>query len=112
MCSLDHAAVIIEVAICLHIFLVDYRDEMKAETDVYIDRNIFNKEISDTNTDTLQVGNDNVRPTGHITDAERTIRERGLLLRHFLCQSLANHGIQRPSRIGWNENQHTHVTML
>ena len=57
----------------------------------------------DTNANTLQVGNDNVCPSGSISDDERTIRQRGLMLHHSLCQALAAHDMQRPSRSEWNE---------
>ena len=112
MCSLEHSALIIEVAMCLHNFLVDYRESNKEKCDWAIDKALFNAGIIDTNADTLQVGNDNLRPVGRICDDERTIRQRGLMLRHSLCQALADHDMQRPSRSEWNQNYNTHVVML
>ena len=103
MCSLEHSAFIIEGAMCLHNYLVDYREANKNKDDWDIDRYLFNAEICDTNADTLQVVNDNVRPSCRISDDKRTIRQRGLMLRHSLCQALAAHDMQRPSRSEWNE---------
>ena len=48
MWSLDHTALIIEGTMCLHNVLVDYRDGTTAESDLYTERNIFETEISDT----------------------------------------------------------------
>ena len=112
MCSLEHSALIIEGAMCLHNFLVDYREANKDKDDLDIDRCFFNEEINDTNADTLQVGNDNFRPSGRVRDDERMIRQRGQLLCHSLCQSLADHDMQRPTRSEWNENHNTHVVMV
>ena len=112
MYSLEHTAIIIEGAMCLHNFLVDYRDDMKHERDLYIDRNIFNEQLMDTYADTLQVGNDDYRPPGRITDDTRTLRQKGLILRNSLCRTLADHDMQRPTRTEWGDNQNTHVTMF
>ena len=111
MCSLEHSALIIEGAMCLHNFLVDYRECNKDKDDLHVDAALFNDEINDTNADTLQVGNDNMRASGRISDVDRTERQRGLMLRHSLCQALADHDMQRPSRSEWNENSNTHVVM-
>ena len=91
--------------------MVDYSDENKAYSILYTDRNIFNEQISDTNEDILHVGNGNLRPTCHISDDERTMFQRGLLFHHSLCQSLAGHEIQRPSRSEWNEDRNAHTIM-
>ena len=112
MCSLEHSSLIIEGAMCLHNFLVDYRESNKDKDDWDIDKALFNDQIHDTNADTLQVGNDNVRTSGRISNDDRTVRQRGLMLRHSLCQSLADHDMQRPSRSEWKENTNTHVVML
>ena len=77
-----------------------------------IDRGLFNDEIYDTNADTLQVVNDNIRPSGRVRDDERMMRQRGHLLRHSLCQYLAGHDMQRPPRSEWNENNNTHVVII
>ena len=46
MCSLENLAVIIVGAVCLHNYIVDYRDEKKMESDMHIDRNVFVTSLS------------------------------------------------------------------
>ena len=111
MCSLEHSALIIEGAMCLHNYLVDYRESNKEKNEWDVDRTLFNEEILDTNADVLQVGNDNIRVNNR-PFGNRTERQKGQYLRHCLCQSLADHDMQRPSRSEWNENKNTHVVML
>ena len=53
MCFLEHSALIIEGAMCLHNFLVDYREANKEKDDLNIERYLFNDEICDTNVDIL-----------------------------------------------------------
>ena len=108
MCSLEHAALIIEGAMCLHNFLVDYRDNIDSQ----IETAVFNNEITDINAETLVVSNDDYHDSGNITNNEREIRQRGLLLRHSLCQTLADHDMHRPSRSEWGVDKNTHVSML
>ena len=97
---------------CLHNYLVDHRESNKEKEDWDIDIVLFNAEIFYTNADTLQVGNDNIRPIGRVSDNEWTMCQRGLMLQYFLCQALADHDMQMPSRSEWNQNYNTHVVML
>ena len=108
MCSLEHAALIIEGAMCLHNFLVDYRDNMGLQ----VETAVFNNEVTDINAEPLVVGNDNYHNSGNISNHEREILQRGLLLRHSLCQTLADHDMHRPSRSEWGADMNTHVSIL
>ena len=109
MCSLDHISLIIEGAMCLHNYLVDYRDENKMMSDLNIDRNIFETEISDSLVQPLQIGNDREMTAGQLTNDDKEARTRGLVLQNSLLQALADHDMHRPEKNEWRKNNNTHV---
>ena len=109
MCSLEHASIIIEGAMCLHNYLVDYR-ENGDEKSVDSEREIFIQDVRDRYVTPMQVGNDNVQLMGRPNNEDREKRLRGKLLRDSLSQALADHDMKR-RRKNWTENEYSHVVI-
>ena len=107
-CSLDHASVIIEGAMRLHNFIVDYRDE-HCNTDTGVtDRRIFTEDISNNGAMVMVVGDDQ-RDKGRKSNDEKENRLKGLQLRDRLRISLMNHDMHRASREEWSGDENNYV---
>ena len=111
--ALTNNFLIIEGAMRIHNFLVDYRNNELEDirTDLSEDFAAF---VSDnTDDDAIVPGvilNDNCRPSGRISDDERTRRNKGIEIRDKLKLSLADHNMHRPkANKSWSvdENNHT-----
>ena len=112
---LTNSFLIIEGAMRLHNFLVDYRNNELEDirTDLSQDFAAF---VSDnTDDDAIVPGvilNDNRRPRGRISDDERTRRNKGIELRDKLKLSLANHNMHRPkANKSWRVDENNHTIM-
>ena len=80
-CSLENAAIIIEGAMRLHNFLVDYREKNKLVNELEEDMDLFYQDALNNNNIPLQTGNDLGRPQGNITSVDRMNRVDGTRLR-------------------------------
>ena len=109
-CSLDNSCLIIEGALRLHNFLVDYREY--TTNSMKEDEVIFQHEISDTGAEPMQIGNDNARPSGRPTNPETHMRRNGLLLRNKISDALVDCDMHRPPLKEWCEDHNTHVHRL
>ena len=98
-CSLENAAIIIEGAMRLHNFLVDYREKNKLVNELEEDMDLFYQDALNNNTIPLQTGNDLGRPQGNITSVDRMNRVDGTRLRAQLSQKFQDHDMHRPRRI-------------
>ena len=108
--SLNNACLVIEGAMRLHNFLVDFRDSHIENYN--IEKQIFQDNIRDANEEPLQVGSDLGRPAGRSTHANVVSRTQGLLLRNQLCNALALHDMHRPERKEWFTDLNTHVQRI
>ena len=108
-CSLANATLIIEGAMRLHNFLVDYRDEHADKELIVNERQLFQDDIDNSDATVMVVGND-LRSQGNITTNEKTQRVKGLQLRDKLRISLLDHDMHRPRKEEWVEDDHNHVT--
>ena len=109
--SLDNAADIIEGAMHLHNFLVNYRESLTNEDkrdERIIERHVFEQDILDNGVLPLVVGED-LRIRGRPLISEKEWKLRGLKMRDNLKISLMEHGLHRPRKEDWNTNQHTHI---
>ena len=89
-CSLDHASVIIEGAIRLHNFIIDYRDEHCNTDKEVTDKRMFTEDISNNGAKVMVVGDDQ-HHKGRISNDEKDYRLKGLQLRDTLRIFLMNH---------------------
>ena len=80
-CSLENAAIIIEGAMRLHNYLVDYRENNKLVNELEEDMDLFHQDALNSNTIRLQTGNDLGIPQGNITRVDRMNRVDGTRLR-------------------------------
>ncbi len=80
---------ICDAAFHLHIFLVDYRNNLEdLVKEVSIDRSIFVDDICDQGVFNTVVLNDNQRPGGRPSNVEKQRRLNGLTLRDHLRDQL------------------------
>ena len=76
-CSLEHEDIIIEGAMRLYNYLVDYREINKAVNELNDDMAAFHDDLLNRNTIPVQTGNDLGRPRGNITSEDRLNRVDG-----------------------------------
>ena len=107
-CSLDHASVIIEGAMRLHNFIIDYRDEHCNTDKEVTDRRMFTEDISNNGAMVMVVGDDQ-RHKGRISNDEKEYRLKGLQLRDRLRISLMNHDMRRAAREEWSGDENNYV---
>ena len=81
----------------LHNFLVDFRNSLNDPmTDKLIEDEIFNYDLLDNGIISSAITSDSRRPAGRPSNDEVECRQRGLILRNHLKQSLQNHNMHRP----------------
>ena len=108
--SLSHAAIVIEGAMHLHNFLVDYR-ENQVENKTHhrrIEREVFHNDLIDTGIIPLVVG-EGSRINGRPVNSEREWKLKGILRRDLLKGSLMDHDLHRPRKDEWIVDEHCHV---
>lgn len=110
-CSLNNASLIIEGAMHLHNYLVEYRNANR-NNEIINDTDLFNEIVTDVGAESLQVGNDLGRPRGRTTNVERSSRHLGLFIRNKLTNSLSTHGLYKPRKEEWIEDNNTHVQRI
>ena len=91
--SLENIYIIIEGAMRLHNFLVDYRERMinvNQELHESHERLLFNEDITNSLAVPIQTCNDLGRPQGNISGDERMDRLKGMAIRDKLSQDLAD----------------------
>ena len=109
---MDNACLIIEGAMRLHNYLVDYRSTNNTNNDLS-DYHIFNETVIDSASEPLQVGNDTGRTRGRVANSELSSRNCGILLRNQLTNEIALHDdLRRPRRDEWQEDIYTHMRRL
>ena len=97
----------------IHNFLVDYRNNELEDIKTDLSENFAAFVSDNTYDDAIVPGvilNDNCRPSGRISDDERTRRNKGIEIRDKLKLSLADHNMHRPkANKSWSvdENNHT-----
>ena len=109
-CKLEHAAIIIEGAMRLHNYLVDYREKHLEVNELAADMVVFHEDLLNSNTIPVQTGNDLGRPQGNITSEDRLNRVDGTRLRAHLSQKIQDHDMHRPRMNEWycDSSSHTH----
>ena len=107
-CSLDHASVIIEGAMRIHNFIVDYREEHCDNGTGVTDRRIFTEDINNNGGDVMVVGDDH-RDKGRKFNNEKEDRLKGLQLRDKLRISLMNHDMHRSRKEDWVVDENNYV---
>ena len=108
--SLSHAAVVIEGAMHLHNFLVDYRENQVENKTQHrrIEREVFHNDLIDTGIIPLVVG-EGSRINGRPVNSEREWKLKGILRRDLLKGSLMDHDLHRPRKDDWIVDEHCHV---
>ena len=95
--SLNNTCIICEGAMHLHNFLVDFRNSLVDPiTDQLIEDEIFNYDLMDNGIISSVITSDSRRPAGRPSNDEVECRQKGLILRNHLRQSLQNHNMHRP----------------
>ena len=108
-------AVIIEVAMRLHNFVVDFRESQVSTSNnenngsIYSDFELFNEDILNSNAMPIQTGSDLGRCQGNISQEERLRRIEGIHTRENLKQSLQDHDMHRPRKNEWYSNSKSHT---
>ena len=97
--SLKHSFVIIEGAMRIHNFLVDYRNDNIEEVRTELTNSCTQFYSSSSSPDDIPgvVVNDNRRPSGRIAFEERKRRVQGLEIRDTLRQAIVDHNMHRPA---------------
>ena len=103
-CSVDKATIIIEGAMRLHIFLVEYRDANLPPSDISVEQRIFNDDCINTDACPIVSGNDSTRPAGRPSSDERECRLQGSKLRDKLRLDIADCDMHRPRQEDWEYN--------
>ena len=108
--SLDNTFIVIEGAMRIHNFLVDYRDDNMNDMrkDLADDLVSHMETVAESGTLPGVVVNDNHRPRGRISNDEKVRRLKGIDLRDELCMKIANHNMVRP-RKDWRIDEHNHA---
>ena len=106
-----NTVLIIEGAMHLHNFLVDYRNSSAdGEHDNVIDRTIFVEDMYDNGIFNLVVLNDNNRGDGgRPTNRERVSRQNGNRIRDALRDELKRHDMFRPDKSEWSYDIVDHI---
>ena len=97
-CSLENTTTIIEGAMRLHNFLVDYREDTNYGHESLCEKYIFENEYADNGINSMVIGNDSVRPAGRISTEDQLNRQKGILLRDNLKSSLVAHYMHLPRK--------------
>ena len=103
-CSLHNDSIIIEGAMYLHIFLVDYRKDSTNDINKDSDFNTFQDELKDTGISPIVAGNDIRTSRGRLSLNDKYNRLRGLQLKDTLKLSLANYDMHCPSTKEWTQD--------
>ena len=115
MNSLDHNILVCDAAFHLHNFLVDYRNNIEnVQTEDCTERSIFVDDICNQGVFNTVVLNDNQRPGGRPTNAEKQRRLNGIALRNHLRDQLQNHNMHRPRKDAndeWSYDRSHHIQM-
>ena len=108
--SLENAAILIEGAMHLHNFLVDYRESKVVDKKLhtFIEREIFQNNLVDSGIIPLVVGEEG-RDMGRPLNSEREWKLKGILKRDLLKTSLMDHGLTRPRKADWLVDKHCHI---
>lgn len=101
--SLDHGSVIIEGAMHLHKFLVDYQDEHCDKYQEINERRIFNEDLANSDAMIMIAGND---VAGTIRNQEMNNRQRGMQLRDKLIISFMDHDMHTGRKEEWTEDKY------
>ena len=110
--SIDNYFLIIQGAMRIHNFLIDFRQDNVNEirSDLNIDMANFMDQCDVIGGLPGVIVNDNRRPSGRISDDERLRRNNGLLLRNSLRQAIKDHNMHRPSKNKeWNYDSNNHM---
>jgi len=100
-CSLDKSTIIIEGAMRLHNYLVEYRDANLPPSDFAVEQRIFDHDCTDIDACPIISGNDGARPAGRPSSDEREYRLQGLKLRDTLRLNFAACDMHRPRQEEW-----------
>ena len=111
-CKLEHAAIIIEGAMRLHNYLVDYREKHLEVNELATDMVVFHEDLLNSNTIPVQTGNDLGRPQGNITSEDRLNRDDGNRLRAHLSQKIQDHDMHRPRMNEWYCDSSSHTQRI
>ena len=111
-CSLENAAIIIEGAMRLHNYLVDYRENNLGEKELQDDMVLFQQDLLNSNTIPVQTGNDLGRPRGNITSEDRLNRVDGTRLRANLSQKNQDFDMHRPRKNEWYSDSSTYTKRI
>ena len=108
--SLSSAAIIIEGAMHLHNFLVNYREDMVVDKNLhtYIEREIFHNDLIDNGIVPLVVGEEGIG-AGRPLNSDKEWKLKGILRRDLLKGSLMDHDLHRPRKEDWAVDKHYHV---
>ena len=107
--SLDNISIIVEGAMRLHNYLVDYRESFTAEEDHVGDMELFRQDAIDSQTLPLQTGNDLGRLRGNISNDERMNRYKGEFVRSRLMNEIRDCDMHRPRKKEWYCDTLSHV---
>ena len=116
---MEHAAIIIEGAMHLHNFIIDYRnsnenssaDGSQCRGEEVIERQVFQDELVECGVSSNVTGQDSSRVVGRPRLDERDCRLRGLVLRDKLRKSIADHDMHRPRKNEWRQDSHMHIVL-
>ena len=101
-CSMKNAVIIIEGALHLHTYLVNYREERFDPFYLHLDTAIYQPSLKDCGINYIVVGNDYDIPGGRSNIDDAYNRTKGLRLRDTFKCSL-------PRKKEWEKNDHMHV---
>ena len=110
--SIDNSFLIIQGAMRIHNFLIDFRQDNVNEirSDLNVDMANFMNKCDELGVLPGVIVNDNRRPSGRISDDERLRRSNGLLLINSLRQAIKDHNMHRPSKNNaWNYDYNNHM---
>lgn len=108
--NLENTALIIKGDMCLHNFIVEYRNEnVIREQKGY--KVLFHEEIDNRRAETLQVGSDLGKPKGrHSNDS--ISHNNGICLRLLLSDEFQAGDMYHPEKIEWYEDRYTHMQRI
>ena len=109
--SLENTAIIIEGAMRLHNYLVDYRETNKDIHHLTYERELYQSDITHSHAMPVQTGTDLGRPQGNITNDERMDRIKGMVIRDGISQQLADLDMHRKTK-HWKCNTSSHTFSL
>ena len=111
--SLERFSLIIEGDMCLHNYLVEYRDSHTnyLEEEIFIETIIFENICTDRGIQPIVVGNDGGRLSGRPSATDKLYKIQGLKLRDKLRLSIKDHTMYRPRKEELETNVNTHVVI-